>query len=969
MTDEVVAGTYRVDLVASVAGESTAAADNYVEFTVYEVEDNLADIVKKAGTYDLTAELAGKNVTYEIVATSDEDVVSIVEAVQPDPEHPTLLNTQYKVEQAGQAELTIQYYADGEIVEGSVGKVNILAYDASTTEAEATGNIDTSATVTIAGMDSYWDASLSDEAAEIFEIAEQDHEAQTLTLSIKTPYYSAVALNDAILLKSGDTVISTRDLAVNVYDIDTDYTLAVGETANLNSLYNENADHETIDALPDTITTSAAPNAEASFDKNSGIITGLKAGDATLTWTLESGDDVTTTIHVYGEKVNEDQAVYLNFDTTKYTDADTGLAANTFLSNTASGALYTKDESGELTPADISKFAVETPGVFTETFYEVIDGAETGNSVNVTYNVYGLDIADVYTAVGVATEPITIADALSIDITVSVPTDLTYTKDGDKYTFTASEAGDYTIAISDKVYTSAEAYATKNYTLGVHVGEASLTVEDEEGDEVSETVLFATDDADKGVIRKVEGGFTTDHALATTTVLFADPEVVTGGGITAVYDLQEETWFVHADSTVEAGTYENGLVAMLFDGVGNLIKEVRSDIHIVDENATAETSFMDYDFGGVGAASGATITDLAGHEIGTPEFTLPLDIIDTQDNNYVIFYTGEPVAAATEYQFVLNGAYTADHAIVTVTATVTPDEAIFAEGVYTIGSALGDDMVLDIAGASTTKANVQLYKDNGTSAQKFAIHYAGDGFYTIENLKSGLFLDVAGASTDKGANVQQYKGNGTDAQLWRIESDNNGNVHFVSKLGTVLDVKGGGTTNGTNIQTYEANGTAAQTFTLKPVAEFEKVADSDYVFTSAIDPSFALDVAGNSDKSGANVRLYKGNDTAAQLFTVKANGDGFYTIYTNEAEDLVLDVAGGKDTNGTNVQQYKANGTIAQQWMIVSNEDGTYTFVSRCNGLVLDIAGAKAANGTNAQLYKSNGTNAQKFNLVAVQAV
>ena len=95
-------------------------------------------------------------------------------------------------------------------------------------------------------------------------------------------------------------------------------------------------------------------------------------------------------------------------------------------------------------------------------------------------------------------------------------------------------------------------------------------------------------------------------------------------------------------------------------------------------------------------------------------------------------------------------------------------------GTYYLESGLGSGMVLDVAGGKTSnRANIQIYKKNGTNAQQFKVTKYGS-YYYITNVKSGKALDVAGGGKANKANIQQYTWNKTKAQLWKIQSAGNG---------------------------------------------------------------------------------------------------------------------------------------------------------------------------------------------------
>jgi hypothetical protein len=106
------------------------------------------------------------------------------------------------------------------------------------------------------------------------------------------------------------------------------------------------------------------------------------------------------------------------------------------------------------------------------------------------------------------------------------------------------------------------------------------------------------------------------------------------------------------------------------------------------------------------------------------------------------------------------------------------------DGVYTIVSKLDDQKVLDISGGSMgSGANLQLYENNGTDAQKFIITKTG-GTYRITSLNSGMTLDIAGGSKKSGTNVRQYFNNNTAAQRWVLRHTGDGTCYLVQRATT-----------------------------------------------------------------------------------------------------------------------------------------------------------------------------------------
>ena len=298
--------------------------------------------------------------------------------------------------------------------------------------------------------------------------------------------------------------------------------------------------------------------------------------------------------------------------------------------------------------------------------------------------------------------------------------------------------------------------------------------------------------------------------------------------------------------------------------------------------------------------------------------------------------------------------------------TVSADE-MPASGTYVIHSALAENKVLDIAGASKRSGgNLQLYDGNSSEAQQFTLTRLSDGTYHISPVCSALALDVEGAKASSGTNVRQYTANGTRAQRWRLIPAENGTfgIEPVCAPGFCLDIAGASIRNGTNARLYAGNGTPAQRFSFEKIDGQRVAPNGIFTFASAISASKVIDVYGGLTRNGANVQLYASNGTAAQQFTLAYLGDGWYTI-TNVKAKKVLDVAGGSRANCANIQLYTSNQTAAQKWRFEERENGTFSIVSAL-GKTLDVAGGSSRNGTNIRTYTDNGTAAQRFSFQPV---
>ena len=288
-----------------------------------------------------------------------------------------------------------------------------------------------------------------------------------------------------------------------------------------------------------------------------------------------------------------------------------------------------------------------------------------------------------------------------------------------------------------------------------------------------------------------------------------------------------------------------------------------------------------------------------------------------------------------------------------------------SDGIYYMRTALKSTSVVQIQNESTANgAKAVIYQYAKDSSQEWKVTHDEKGYVTFTNMKSGKALDVSNGGRNAEKVVWQYTGNGSLAQKWIVEREGS-NYRILSALnGMALDVRGGSNADNTRLQIYASKNVPAQQFQMistNPVVEkCEEIIPSGYYYICAKgNPSYVFDIQSGSEANGANVQIYKANNTFAQAFDIRYE-DGYYTI-RNMYSNKMLDVASGGYMPTTNVWQYKENGTKAQKWSVKKNDDGSYTFISVHNGMVLDVANGKVASGSNVQVYTPNGSEAQKF--------
>lgn len=155
------------------------------------------------------------------------------------------------------------------------------------------------------------------------------------------------------------------------------------------------------------------------------------------------------------------------------------------------------------------------------------------------------------------------------------------------------------------------------------------------------------------------------------------------------------------------------------------------------------------------------------------------------------------------------------------------------------------------------------------------------------------------------------------------------------------------------------------------------VADGTYIILSAKNTAVAVEVAGASDASGANVRLWTRNDSDAQKWSVTDYGAAGAQIAC-ALSGRCLEVANNKIANGTNVRQWEDNNSHAQRWDIEADGKtvtvgaasySTYVLKSQGTAFAMDVSGGNAQSGTNIQLYSVNNSDAQRFIFIPIEVL
>lgn len=145
------------------------------------------------------------------------------------------------------------------------------------------------------------------------------------------------------------------------------------------------------------------------------------------------------------------------------------------------------------------------------------------------------------------------------------------------------------------------------------------------------------------------------------------------------------------------------------------------------------------------------------------------------------------------------------------------NQSLMDDGVYFIKS-IHTEYVLDVPSSSKNPGvNIQLYTLNETDAQKWVLQHDSNGYVTIMNYGSKLYLTAS-----NGRVTQENKSNATN-QKWIIMFDAQGRLKIVSAtdIKLAIDVASSNFSNGGRIQMYSSNNTGAQQWVFTYIKKYE----------------------------------------------------------------------------------------------------------------------------------------------------
>ena len=140
----------------------------------------------------------------------------------------------------------------------------------------------------------------------------------------------------------------------------------------------------------------------------------------------------------------------------------------------------------------------------------------------------------------------------------------------------------------------------------------------------------------------------------------------------------------------------------------------------------------------------------------------------------------------------------------TCTFSVVNESRTISDGTYAMFSQYAANLRLDIDGSSDFEFN----DDNPGKNRQFKVIYQNNGYYKIQDIKTGKYFTAVG--TAKGSDIQIQEENNSDAQLWAIRPAQGNYYYICSKSANLLPIEAGSNSGKLSIRLGIMDGIAQQ---------------------------------------------------------------------------------------------------------------------------------------------------------------
>lgn len=293
--------------------------------------------------------------------------------------------------------------------------------------------------------------------------------------------------------------------------------------------------------------------------------------------------------------------------------------------------------------------------------------------------------------------------------------------------------------------------------------------------------------------------------------------------------------------------------------------------------------------------------------------------------------TGNPWGTPPDPASIMTYTYCASN----TTPALSPWDIVGIQNAYgrkSSGSIVGSGgRCLDVPGAVTTNADLQIYDCNAGAANQKWLRQANDGLLaTISGQNRCVDIKGGTVSPTQGTLVQSYSCTGNNNQKFTFS-----NVQILGMGNKCLDVPNGDFTSHQYVQLYTCNAGVGQNWTVNSDGSIQ-----------AGGGGMCLDVPGGVGSSGLDLQLYPCTGAANQKFTFTSAGEIKFG-------SLCVDTEWGDPVNGRRLQLYTCGGSANQRYSLRGAIHGL--------GQCLDLQGGATVSGTKAQVYPCNGGANQTF--------
>jgi hypothetical protein len=295
-----------------------------------------------------------------------------------------------------------------------------------------------------------------------------------------------------------------------------------------------------------------------------------------------------------------------------------------------------------------------------------------------------------------------------------------------------------------------------------------------------------------------------------------------------------------------------------------------------------------------------------------------------------------------------------------------PTPTMNLAGTYEIQN-VNSGLALNVSGGSTANSApvIQYAFSSGQKNALWTFVPTSGGYYQIKNVNSGQVLNVVGgnAAGAPEAKIVQFPAQsmlpGNDQ--WLPVQNSDGTFSFYNLLSKqALNIPGNSTASGTQLDQYFQNGSTGQKFSLiQPGLNLSGTWEIQNT-----NSGLAVNISGSATIINAAVDQYGfSSSDNAMKWTFVASSAGYYQI-KNVNSGLDIAVQNASTTMGAPLIQYTFGSSYNDQWRPVVNSDGSYSFYNANSSQAIDVPGGSKASALQLDQWGENGNSSQTFKLI-----